>query len=234
MDLPETDSERSDQLNRLIAAIAHDFRTPLSGITGIGRILEEDFDLMSPDMVRDCVRDMVRCSEELDRRITAVLDQINVTTGTFQVVPEALNLHDELAHGLDRLILLFEHYTVELEAPSDLVVKADRAGLTRIVENLLSNAVKYSPKFSLIEVVATRDGDEIVLTVADQGSGISEVDAERIFGQFERLDTNRATAAGNGVGLAAVRQLAELMGGRVWWAPNQGGGSRFNVALPAA
>lgn len=224
----------ADQLAGLIAAIAHDFRTPLAGITGIGRILEEDFDLMSPEMLRECVQDMVRCSEELDRRITSVLDQIHVATGTFRVDIEPLRLHDELAATLDRLVLLFEHYTVELEVPLDLVVKADRAGLTRIVENLLSNAVKYAPKFSLVEVLARRVGGEVVLAVTDQGCGITEHDAERIFSRFERLASGRAAAKGHGVGLAAVRDLAEMMGGRVWWEPNAGGGSRFNVALPSA
>ena len=68
--------------------------------------------------------------KELDRRITAVLDQINVTTGTFQVVPEALNLHDELAHGLDRLILLFEHYTPETNAAASMW-----AGVNKLFQN---------------------------------------------------------------------------------------------------
>ncbi len=234
MEAPPHSETKSAPLDALIAAIVHDFRTPLSGITGIGRILEEDFELMSPDMVRECLRDMVRCSEELDRRITSVLDQINVESGTFRTEIETLNVHDELGAILDTLVLMFEHFTVELEAPATLDVKADRNALTRIVENLLSNAVKYSPKFSLIELVATRVDNDVVITITDQGSGITEGDAERIFGQFERLDSGRAAGRGNGVGLSAVRQLAEMMGGRAWWEPNPGGGSRFNVALPAA
>jgi K+-sensing histidine kinase KdpD len=231
---PTVEPRVDDSLRGLLASIVHDFRTPLAGITGIGRILEEDLDLMTPEMVRECVADMVRCSEELDRRITAVLDQIHVATGTFRVQLETVNARALLGDILDRLLLLFEHYTVELEAPRDLDLKADPVALTRIVENLLSNAVKYSPRFTLIEVIATRSRGDIVITVTDRGSGITAADADRIFGQFERLDSGRNTARGNGVGLSAVRHLAELMGGRAWWEPNDGGGSRFNVALPAA
>lgn len=229
-----TTAEMADAFSGLLAAVAHDFRTPVAGIVGIGRILEADFEFMSPDMLRECVRDMVRCGEELDRRITTVLDNISVGTGTFRVEPEPLRLRDELADTLDRTILLFENFNVEMEVPSDLAVVADRSALVRIVENLLSNAVKFSPKFSLIEVLAERHDDGVVVTVADQGPGIPPDAAERIFGRFERLDDNRRTVRGSGVGLAAVRQLAEMMGGRAWVEPRPTGGSAFKVLLPAA
>jgi two-component system sensor histidine kinase KdpD len=229
-----TAAEMADAFSGLLAAVAHDFRTPVAGIVGIGRILEDDFDFMSPEMLRECVRDMVRCGEELDRRITNVLDNISVGSGTFRVETEALQLRDELAETLDRTILLFENFTVEMEVPGDLAVVADRSALVRIVENLLSNAVKFSPKFSLIEVLAERSDDGVVITIADQGPGIPPEAAERIFGRFERLSEHRRVARGSGVGLAAVRQLAELMGGRAWVESRDGGGSAFKVLLPSA
>ena len=229
-----TVDEMADAFSGLLAAVAHDFRTPVAGIVGIGRILEADFDFMSPEMLRECVRDMVRCGEELDRRITTVLDNISVGSGTFRIEPESLNLRNELAETLDRTILLFENFTVEMEVSSDLNVMADRSALVRIVENLLSNAVKFSPKFSLIELLAERHDDGVVVTIADQGPGIPPDAAERIFGRFERLASNRRTARGSGVGLAAVRQLAEMMDGRAWVEPRLGGGSAFKVLLPSA
>ena len=72
------------------------------------------------------------------------------------------------------------------------------------------------------------------VSVIDEGPGISEEDAQRVFQQFERLESGRRVAHGNGVGLSAVRQLVELMDGKVWVEPNAGRGSAFRFALPLA
>jgi signal transduction histidine kinase len=106
--------------------------------------------------------------------------------------------------------------------------------LARVLENLLSNAAKYSPPESRIGVRAERDGDEVIISVTDEGPGVSEEDAQRIFDQFQRLESARQLAHGNGVGLSAVRQLVGLMHGRVWVDSVLGRGSAFRFTLPAA
>jgi signal transduction histidine kinase len=218
----------------LIAAVTHDLRTPLAGIVGLSWLLEADWESMEEETRREYVRDIVRSGEELDRRITSVLEHLKVETGSYEVDLEVCDVGEELAGAVDRMALMLAPYRVVFEVPEDTKVIADRTALARVAENLLSNAVKYSPQGTSITVRATSDADCVVVSVVDEGPGISEEDATRVFRQFERLESGRQTAYGNGVGLAAVRQLVELMHGRVWVEANAPQGSAFRFALPIA
>ncbi|HVT77749.1 MAG TPA: ATP-binding protein, partial [Acidimicrobiales bacterium] len=228
--LRELDASRA----ALIAAVTHDFRTPLTGIVGLSWLLDTDWDDMEEATRREYVRDIVRSGEELDRRITSVLEHLKLETGRYEIELEICNVGDELAGAIDRMGIMLEAYTVAFEVPEDALVVADRTAFARVVENLLSNAVKYAPPATRVTLRAEREDNAVVVSVIDEGPGISEEDAQRVFQQFERLESGRRVAHGNGVGLSAVRQLVELMDGRVWVEPNEGRGSAFRFALPAA
>lgn len=228
--LRELDNSRA----ALIAAVTHDLRTPLAGIVGLSWLLDSDWDGMSEATKREYVRDIVRSGEELDRRITSVLEHLKVETGRYEVDLETCNVGDELAGAIDRMSLMLERYTVVFDVPEDAYVRADRTALARVAENLLSNAVKYAPENTRVTVRAEASDDTVVISVIDEGPGISEEDAQRVFQQFERLESGKRVAYGNGVGLSAVRQLVELMEGSVWVEPNEGPGSAFRFALPVA
>ena len=101
--------------------------------------------------------------------------------------------------------------------------------------NLLDNAVKYGPGTQTICIEVTQRPGWIRLIVADEGPGIPPDDRERIWSGYYRLDRERKSAiAGTGIGLAVVRELAALHGGRTWVESNNGSGARFIVAFPAA
>ena len=218
----------------LIAAVTHDLRTPLAGIVGLSWLLDSDWEEMDETTKREYVRDIVRSGEELDRRITSVLEHLKVETGRYEVELETCNVGDELAGAIDRMSLMLERYTVVFEVPEDAYVRADRTALARVFENLLSNAVKYAPEQTRVTVRAEASDDTVVISVIDEGPGISDEDAQRVFQQFERLESGKRVAYGNGVGLSAVRQLVELMDGSVWVERNDERGSAFRVALPVA
>ena len=218
----------------LIAAVTHDFRTPLTGIVGLSWLLESDWDELDDATRREYVHDILRSGEELDRRITTTLEHLRVESGNFAVQAESCNVRHEIARVLDRMRLMLDTNTVEFDVPEDVVVWADPTAFARVVENLLSNAVKYSPSHSTIGLHAERGDAKVTVSVADQGPGISDEDVHRIFDQFERLESGRLMAQGNGVGLSAVRQLVDLMQGDVWVERNVGGGSVFKFSLPVA
>jgi two-component system sensor histidine kinase KdpD len=218
----------------LMAAVTHDLRTPLAGIVGLSWLLESDWESMAEETRREYVRDIVRSGEDLDRRITSVLEHLKVETGRYEVDLEVCDVGEELAGAIDRMALMLESYRIVFDVPEDTPVWADRTAFARVAENLLSNAVKYSPEGTSVTVRAERVESAVVVSVIDEGPGISEEDAQRVFQQFERLESGRRVAHGNGVGLSAVRQLVELMDGKVWVEPNAGRGSAFRFALPLA
>jgi len=114
-------------------------------------------------------------------------------------------------------------------------IRADETRLQEVLYNLLENAVKYSRENGEIRVQAARRGSEIVLSVSDDGIGISKDDLPRIFERFYRADKARTRElGGTGLGLAIVKHIAQLHGGRVEAESEPGRGTSIRVVLPIA
>ncbi|MBO0695813.1 MAG: ATP-binding protein, partial [Verrucomicrobia bacterium] len=123
---------------------------------------------------------------------------------------------------------------VFLDLPSEpLAIRADEARLHEVLHNLVENAVKYSYENGQIHLQARMRGDKVVLSVADNGSGISKDDLPRIFERFYRADKARSRElGGTGLGLAIVKHIAQLHGGRVEAESEVGQGTTIRVILP--
>jgi two-component system, OmpR family, sensor histidine kinase KdpD len=116
-----------------------------------------------------------------------------------------------------------------------LVGRFDFVHSLRIVVNLLENAAKFSPDGAAISLAAERRGDEIRIAVADRGPGVPAGEEERIFEPFYRPGGKfDSSGGGAGLGLSIARRMAEAQGGAVGYAPRDGGGSVFELRLPAA
>lgn len=114
-------------------------------------------------------------------------------------------------------------------------ITGGRELLRRALFNLVENAVKYGPEGGQVRICAELDGNDMVISVADQGPTIPPELRERIFEPFFRVDTARSRElGGTGLGLALVRAIAEVHGGSVWVEEHQAGGNRFVLRLPAA
>jgi signal transduction histidine kinase len=115
------------------------------------------------------------------------------------------------------------------------VVRADLTRVERIVDNLIDNAIKYSPGGGKVTVSARQNGGEILVSVRDEGIGISATDAEKLFRPFQRLESVVGTAIqGVGLGLVVCRRLVEAHGGSIWVESEPGKGSTFRFTLPVA
>jgi two-component system, OmpR family, phosphate regulon sensor histidine kinase PhoR len=118
--------------------------------------------------------------------------------------------------------------------PEGLSVHADATRLEEVLYNLLDNAVKFSPENGQIHLEATCLGSDVVLSVADNGVGISKEHLPRIFERFYRADKARSRElGGTGLGLAIVKHIAQLHGGRVEAESELGQGTTIRVVLPA-
>jgi signal transduction histidine kinase len=117
-------------------------------------------------------------------------------------------------------------------APDLPRVPADPVRIDRILHNLLSNAVKYSSPETEVRVSVRRDQEGVVVTVSDQGIGISQEDKTKLFAPFQRLESTRRAVQGVGLGLIVCLRLVEAHGGRIWVDSELGKGSAFSFALP--
>ena len=113
------------------------------------------------------------------------------------------------------------------------MTKADSKRLSQVFDNLISNAIKYSPFSKPIEVTIKSYETNILISVADQGPGVSDEDKEKMFGYFQRLSAQPTGGeSSSGIGLSIVKQIVELHNGKVWVESELGKGSTFLVSLP--
>jgi light-regulated signal transduction histidine kinase (bacteriophytochrome) len=149
---------------------------------------------------------------------------------------EPVDCDDLVEEALRRLAARLEETGGEVVVDGDLpVVRGDAGLLTAVFQNLISNGLKFRGEAPpRIEIAAERAGGAWRFSVTDNGIGIDDEYAERIFVIFQRLHT-RDSYEGTGIGLAMCRKIVEYHGGRIWLAPAEAGrGARFDFTLPAA
>lgn len=202
--------------------VAHDLSEPLASMQLLVTLLEQRPDTPpSPEVLRQLRSSAERARELIDGVLayarsgelrTERVDLARVVAEVAADLRPALEAHGELLVG---------------ELPE---VEADPRQLRRVFQNLVSNALRFRRGDTVqIEVSALRDAREFVVSVRDDGVGIPQEHARRVFAMFSRLD---ASAEGIGLGLAVCRRIVEAHGGQIWVEPADGGGSVFRFTLP--
>jgi signal transduction histidine kinase len=203
--------------------VAHDLSEPVAGIAMLVGLLERRPEQPPPPEV---LRQLRAGSERARDLIDGVL--LYARAGELSVEPVALGeLVAEVAADLRPRL---EAAGATLEVGRLPAVDGDPRQLRRVLQNLLANALKFRADAPpRIEVSAVRDTEEWVVTVRDNGPGVSPDEAGRIFGMFARADR---AIDGAGIGLAVCRRIVDAHGGRIWVEPAPGGGSAFRFTLP--
>jgi signal transduction histidine kinase len=228
--------KREFEQNQLLAAVSHDFKTPLTAL----RLIAQSFELgrvKEGDRAR-MARTLLSNVRRLEDLVENVLAAARLHAGALRAALEEVDLGEELERCLEQRKALFDERGVEIERriERDVLVRADRSLLHGAIGNLLDNAVKYSPERPKVAVTVERDGDRARLAVMDHGCGFDPALAERLFERFQRgdqeLDRSRP---GLGLGLYLTRELVRLQGGEVRASSaGPGTGAHFEVRLPAA
>lgn len=220
--------------NDVLALVTHEMRTPLTAIKGMSEVLLQ-FDA-APERRREMHQTIHEAAERLSRMIDEYLDLTRLESGTRPLMPKAIRP----AALIEQTLLLLEPLAAQRQikltrrlAENLPVIFADEDLLSRALTNLLANAIKYSPQNTEVIVTTKTDGHWLFISIADQGYGISPEFLPRIFEKFYRVPrVEDADAPGTGLGLALVREIAELHGGRVLVESESRSGSVFTLRLP--
>jgi two-component system, OmpR family, sensor histidine kinase KdpD len=212
----------------VIAAVSHDLRTPLTTIKALAHELGVNGGENALAIESE--------ADRLNRLVADLLDLSRLNAGEQQ--PDVqLNIADDLlGAALERIAGLPRAPDVIAQLPPGemLAGRFDFVHSLRALVNLIENALKYSPAGSTVHVTAARDGDTLVFSVMDQGSGVDAADAERLFEPFIRGVRGDSAPEGAGLGLAIAQRLAQVQGGSIVYTARPEGGSVFSLRLPAA
>jgi signal transduction histidine kinase/DNA-binding response OmpR family regulator len=220
--------------NRFFANISHEFRTPLTLIIGpVQDALDQATGGFASLPLRH-IRAVRRSALRLLRLVNQLLDLSRLDSGTLKLDLHARNLSTLVESACGAFQSLADRNGLELtvRTPEDLVVvDFDRDAMEKIVGNLLSNAIKFTPSGGNVYVEVTAN-ERAVLAVRDSGPGIPPAEQERVFGRFQQSTSGTRNGDGTGIGLAIVRELSEMHGGRIDLESAPGFGSTFRVAFP--
>jgi signal transduction histidine kinase len=224
---------RNAELERFTYTVSHDLRSPLVTVRGFVDLLEKDAAAAAPERVAADLERIRRATATMETLLRDLLELSRV--GRVMNPPESVSL-DELARQAVAALhgrLRAAHVRVDV-LPGLPSVQGDRTRLLEVFQNLIENAVKFrSGQGEPVVEVGSRPGpDGLVVYVRDNGVGIDPRYHDRVFALFERLDPR---VEGTGVGLALVKRIVEVHGGRVWVeSEGAGKGATFCFTLPGA
>lgn len=230
-------AERLRETDRLRAAfletVSHELRTPLAAIVGFTEILQRREADLSKVQLADCIQRIDRNAHRLHGLIAELLDFSRVERAALDADLQPVDV-SELVVGLTAsLTTVLQGHAVELHVEPDVTVAADPGLLERAVTNLLTNAERYSPPGTTIRVTVEGRGTSGVVSVADEGPGVTLDERNLVFERFYRGAAARArNVPGTGIGLAVVREVIQLMGGTVEVVqPQERPGATFVITL---
>jgi two-component system phosphate regulon sensor histidine kinase PhoR len=234
-----TELKKMDQVRRdFVANVSHELRTPLSILRGYIETL-----LDSPETSREEFSRILRVMERHSKRLDLLAEDL-LTLAQLESANPNLQLGDvDLSSFFGEAVrdwkkkLANKQLNLIVDVPPDFpAIRGDRVRLQEALYNLLDNAVKYSREQGEIRLAAQRRDQEIVLSVSDNGTGISKEDLPRVFERFYRVDKARTgkKIGGTGLGLAIVKHVAQLHSGRVEAESELGRGTTIRVVLPIA
>ena len=213
-----------------VSNVSHEFKAPLSVIENSGTILMKR-DLSEKDRLK-YAKNVSDASKRLAVMITNILKLNNLETQKIFTRNDKINLPEQLKEE----ILLFEqvwnekNIDIDIASEDTVIIMGDRELLSLMWSNLLSNAFKFTPRNGSVRVEITGDAENVYVSVSDTGEGIPEEKQQRIFEKFYQCDTSHVTA-GNGLGLALVKTIADIFGYRITVKSTVGKGSTFTVCL---
>ncbi|MCK4736472.1 MAG: HAMP domain-containing histidine kinase, partial [Methanophagales archaeon] len=210
----------------------HEMRSPLGPILASASLLEQGYLTAKQKRLVFIIEQSVK---QLEKLINRLLELTRIDTGKVELKLKTVSIPEIVKNVLGYLKPMADakKQTITLDVPEGIEIEGDEQKITAIFDNLISNAIKYTEKKGKIDIkAADRGGDDIVVSIADTGIGISEGQLSHVFERFFMADTSLSRKGGLGLGLAIVKEYIKLHRGKVWATSELGKGSKFGFTLP--
>ena len=215
--------------------MSHELRTPLNAILGYTKLIINNIYGEVPGKIRDVLERVEQSGRHLLSLINDVLDVSKIEAGQLVLSLGEYSMK-EVVHTVATAVEALaaeKKLSLKIMAAPDLPRgRGDERRLTQAVLNLVSNAIKFTD-VGEVTVQATASDGSFLVSVSDTGPGISPADQQRIFEEFQQVDSSSTRKkGGTGLGLSIARRIVELHGGRMWVDSAPGEGSTFSFTLP--
>ncbi|MDQ7968454.1 MAG: ATP-binding protein [Oxalicibacterium faecigallinarum] len=229
---------RADEMkSRFLSNMSHEFRTPLSSIRALSKLLLDGVDGELTQEQETQVKFILKGADDLSELVNDLLDLAKIEAGKTEIRPTAFQVSElfDALRGMLKPLLVSDHVKLLFEAaPSLPRLITDESKLSQILRNFISNALKFTEMGNVtVSAVASADGSVIAFSVQDTGIGIAPADQQLIFEEFSQVQSHlQHRAKGTGLGLPLCKKLASLLGGSISIQSQVGQGSTFTVTIP--
>lgn len=228
--------EINEQKDKFFSIIAHDLKSPFASIVGFSDLLVQQIENENCEGVEKFARIIRLSSHRVMDLLTNMLDWANSHTGRMHFEPVHLDLGEMITEIIQDAEDLSAEKMLQVNhdlLPEESTILADRNMLSTILRNLLTNAIKFSQRNGKVHVSASKNDNEVVVSVRDHGVGIAADRIGKLFAIGESESTpGTNNEKGTGLGLLICKEFIDKHNGRIWAESEEGKGSVFSFALP--
>ncbi|MBU0561683.1 MAG: PAS domain-containing sensor histidine kinase [Bacteroidetes bacterium] len=232
-------AEQLNQLNKnkdkFFSIISHDLQNPITGLIGYAEILSQEFDTLEKDEIVEYSKSINNAAKDALELLENLMNWSRIQTGTIEFEPKPINVYAVV----DSVSILFnaalKNKSISLSnfCNPEYSIEADEKMAASLFRNLISNAIKYSNEGSVVSISSQDTGENIFISITDQGIGISPEEQDNLF----RIDVCKSTPGtnnekGTGLGLVLCKEYVNMHNGEIQVTSKPGQGSEFSVILP--
>ncbi|HKL38862.1 MAG TPA: ATP-binding protein [Bacteroidales bacterium] len=221
--------------DKFFSIIAHDLKNPFNTIMGLSELLLYNLEHYPKEKIREFVTQIYNYSTHTYTLLDNLLQWARSQTQQMEVQPDFIDLEALIHDNINLLTNKAEEKNIALEADIDQEARqafADENMINTVIRNLLSNAIKFTPDNGLVRIHTRSQHGEVVLSIIDNGVGISKENISKLFDLKTSYSTHGThSEKGTGLGLLLCREFVQMNGGRIWVESEPGEGSTFSFSL---
>ena len=226
-------TELEKRKNEFISLASHELKTPITTLSIYTEMLLKDISSKNGKETKSTIMKMRNEVTEMKNLINDLLDVTRIQLKKFELQKETFNLNQLIKQTTEEIQLLTKKHRIIFKGDKNLLIVAGKQRIWQVITNLLNNAVKYSPKGGRVFVSVSKKKTRAVISVKDEGIGISKRNLQHIFDRYFREEgDNQSQIAGLGLGLYLSREIIDLHHGHIRVKSTQGKGTTFSCMPP--